>query len=126
MRRAGASALGGDASAPVVVPTSDTPGRAGVPWFIWLGHGDQLGNHKRPVRLASEALTESVITTRDAYLSEGCMALKERQKDKSRKVRFSVFGHEMIEKEVGRAGSSGRIYLPPHWIGKRVKIVKVD
>lgn len=45
---------------------------------------------------------------------------------KFRKVKFAVFGEEMIEKEVKLSGNSGRIYLPPAWIGHRVKIVKID
>src|SRR2546426_73376 len=40
--------------------------------------------------------------------------------------RFEVFGQEMIEKIVAKSGNSGRIYLPPDWIGKRVKIIRVD
>ncbi|HEX9708731.1 MAG TPA: DUF2080 family transposase-associated protein [Candidatus Thermoplasmatota archaeon] len=32
----------------------------------------------------------------------------------------------MVEKVVKPSGNSGRIYLPPDWIGKRVKIVRVD
>lgn len=41
-------------------------------------------------------------------------------------AQFIVQGHEMVEKVVKPAGNSGRIYLPPDWIGKRVKIVRVD
>ena len=40
--------------------------------------------------------------------------------------KFEVFGQEMIEKLVARSGNSGRIYLPPDWIGKRVKIIRVE
>lgn len=42
------------------------------------------------------------------------------------KVKFEVYGEEMIEKIVKSSGNSGRIYLPPDWIGHTVKIVKVD
>jgi putative transposon-encoded protein len=41
-------------------------------------------------------------------------------------AQFTVQGHEMVEKVVKPAGNSGRIYLPPDWIGKRVKIVRID
>jgi putative transposon-encoded protein len=41
-------------------------------------------------------------------------------------AQFIVEGHEMVEKVVKPSGNSGRIYLPPDWIGKRVKIVRVD
>jgi putative transposon-encoded protein len=37
-----------------------------------------------------------------------------------------VVGHEVIEKVVKRSGNSGRVYLPPGWIGKRVKIVRLE
>ena len=42
------------------------------------------------------------------------------------KVRFEVYGLEMIEKEVKQSGNSGRIYLPPDWIGKHVKIIRTN
>lgn len=45
---------------------------------------------------------------------------------KSRRlVKFEVYGQEMVEKVVKRSGNSGRVYLPPDWIGKRVKVVRV-
>ncbi|TET89296.1 MAG: DUF2080 family transposase-associated protein [Methanomassiliicoccales archaeon] len=40
--------------------------------------------------------------------------------------KFEVFGQEMIEKEVKRAGNSGRVYLPPDWVGKKVKIIRLE
>ncbi len=45
---------------------------------------------------------------------------------KQPKVKFEVYGEEMIEKEVKSSGNSGRIYLPPNWIGHTVKIIKID
>ena len=42
------------------------------------------------------------------------------------KVKFEVYGEEMVEKEVKRSGNSGRIYLSPHWIGHHVKIIRID
>ena len=42
------------------------------------------------------------------------------------KVKFEVYGEEMIEKEVKASGNSGRIYLPPNWVGHTVKIIKVE
>lgn len=44
----------------------------------------------------------------------------------SQKVKFEIFGEEMLEKEVKLSGSSGRVYLPPDWVGHRVKIVRID
>jgi putative transposon-encoded protein len=43
-----------------------------------------------------------------------------------RKAKFEVFGEEMIEKEVKQSGNSGRVYLPPEWVGKHVKIIRID
>ena len=43
-----------------------------------------------------------------------------------KEAKFEVFGQEMVEKVVAKSGSSGRVYLPPDWIGKRVKVIRVD
>jgi putative transposon-encoded protein len=50
----------------------------------------------------------------------------EEGKFKSPKAKFEVFGEEMIEKEVKQSGNSGRVYLPPEWVGKHVKIIRID
>lgn len=42
------------------------------------------------------------------------------------KVKFEVYGEEMLEKNVRASGNSGRIYLPPDWVGHRVKIIRID
>lgn len=58
--------------------------------------------------------------------------MAEKQKKKkpaskpSARVKFEVYGEEMIEKEVKSSGNSGRIYLPPNWVGHIVKIIKVE
>ena len=49
-----------------------------------------------------------------------------KQSISSTKVKFEVYGEEMIEKEVKSSGNSGRIYLPPNWVGHIVKIIKVE
>lgn len=41
-------------------------------------------------------------------------------------VKFEAYGEEMIEKVVKLSGNSGRIYLPPNWVGHRVKIIRID
>lgn len=46
--------------------------------------------------------------------------------DPRRKAKFEVYGEEMIEKEVKQSGNSGRVYLPPEWVGKNVKIIRID
>ena len=42
------------------------------------------------------------------------------------KVKFEVYGEEMLEKKVKQSGNSGRVYLPPEWVGRHVKIVRID
>ncbi|WP_281794611.1 DUF2080 family transposase-associated protein [Desulforhabdus amnigena] len=42
------------------------------------------------------------------------------------RVKFEVFGEEMLEKSVKYSGNSGRVYLPPEWVGHRVKIIRID
>jgi hypothetical protein len=49
------------------------------------------------------------------------IVLKMDNNRKSPKVKFEAFGEEMIEKEVKHNGNSGRVYLPPEWVGKHVK-----
>jgi hypothetical protein len=45
----------------------------------------------------------------------------------SNKVKFKIYGEEMIDKKVSPSGSSsGRIYLPPDWVDRRVKIIRID
>ncbi len=42
------------------------------------------------------------------------------------KSKFELYGEEMIEKVVKQSGNSGRVYLPPEWVGKHVKIIRID
>jgi len=41
-------------------------------------------------------------------------------------VKFEVYGEEMVEKVVKLSGNSGRVYLPPDWVGHQVKIIRVN
>jgi putative transposon-encoded protein len=41
-------------------------------------------------------------------------------------VKFVVDGVEVVEKTVASNGNCGRIYLPLSWLGKKVKIVRLD
>ena len=43
-----------------------------------------------------------------------------------RQVKFEIYGEEMIEKRVKSSGNSGRVYLPPNWVGHHVKIIRID
>jgi putative transposon-encoded protein len=51
---------------------------------------------------------------------------KEAENNAAPKAKFEVYGEEMIEKEVRQSGNSGRVYLPPEWVGKNVKIIRID
>lgn len=42
------------------------------------------------------------------------------------RVKFEIYGEEMIEKKVMRSGVSGRVYLPPDWVNRRVKVIRMD
>lgn len=39
---------------------------------------------------------------------------------------FQVIGFEMLEKIVKSRGTSGGVYVPPSWIGKKVAIIRLD
>jgi hypothetical protein len=58
------------------------------------------------------------------YFKESVFKMDDKRKPPQAK--FEAFGEEMIEKEVKVSGSSGRIYLPPEWVGKHVKIIRID
>ncbi|MBN1225512.1 MAG: DUF2080 family transposase-associated protein [Deltaproteobacteria bacterium] len=49
-----------------------------------------------------------------------------RKEKKVKKVKFEIYGEEMLQKEVKLSGNSGRVYLPPDWVGKNVKIIRID
>jgi putative transposon-encoded protein len=42
--------------------------------------------------------------------------------------KIEVFGFEMLEKEtrLSKGASSGNIYLPKNWAGKRVVVIRID
>ncbi len=43
-----------------------------------------------------------------------------------KEVEVKLTGFEMLEKVVAKGGNSGRVYVPPDWIGKMVKIILVE
>ena len=70
-------------------------------------------------------LGESMVTLkREMGLKE--ISRKPEDPGKSPKVKFEVYGEEMIEKEVKPSGNTGRVYLPLNWVGKHVKIIRID
>jgi hypothetical protein len=51
---------------------------------------------------------------------------REEEKPAQPKVKFEVYGEEMIDKEVKFSGNSGRVYLPPEWVGKNIKVIRTN
>lgn len=42
------------------------------------------------------------------------------------KTKFELMGVSQLEKKVASSIKCGRIYLPLDWVGKRVKIIRMD
>ena len=42
------------------------------------------------------------------------------------KMKIEVEGYEAFEKTVTATGTSAHVYIPPDWIGKKVKIILLD
>jgi len=36
------------------------------------------------------------------------------------------YGKESLSRDVRRTGASGRVYLPRSWVGKKVKIIRLN
>ncbi len=56
-------------------------------------------------------------------------ASKTREKPSLKRLKFEVYGEEIISKEVKQSrnnGHNGRVYLPPDWIGKQIKLIRID
>jgi len=43
-----------------------------------------------------------------------------------KETKIHLSGFEMLEKQVNKSGNSGRVYVPVEWVGKRVKIIRVE
>ena len=48
------------------------------------------------------------------------------RRKKLEKDMFQVWGYELIIKRVTDAKTTGKIYLPKEWIGKRVKVIRME
>jgi putative transposon-encoded protein len=57
---------------------------------------------------------------------QGKAPSREEEKPARHKVKFEVYGEEMLEKEVKNSGNSGRVYLPPEWVGKHIKVIRTN
>lgn len=44
----------------------------------------------------------------------------------SEKMKIEVEGYEAFEKRVTATGTSAHVYIPPDWIGKKVKIILLE
>ena len=53
-------------------------------------------------------------------------SIKKEEKSARHKVKFEVYGEEMLEKVVKYSGNSGRVYLPPEWVGKHIKVIRTN
>ena len=42
------------------------------------------------------------------------------------RMEVTTSAFEVIEKKVKQSGSSGRVYVPKSWVGKRVKVLLLD
>jgi putative transposon-encoded protein len=41
-------------------------------------------------------------------------------------IQMSMEGFEVVEKTADAGGNSARIYVPKHWIGKKVRAVLIE
>ena len=43
-----------------------------------------------------------------------------------RPIKMQMEGFEVEEKVADKGGNSGRIYVPKHWIGKKVRVILIE
>ena len=41
-------------------------------------------------------------------------------------IQMKMDGYEIVEKKADKGGNSGRVYVPNHWIGKKVRVVLIE
>jgi putative transposon-encoded protein len=46
--------------------------------------------------------------------------------EREEKDSYTIQGYEIRSKIVAKSGKAGRIYLPQEWIGKKVKVIRVN
>ena len=54
------------------------------------------------------------------------MIVMPRKRVKDTPMDIEMVGYEVVEKIAKPCATSGRILVPKHWIGKRVKAIKVE
>jgi hypothetical protein len=80
---------------------------------------------QREIKRVSPIIEENMVALkRDLDHKE--ISGRPKEPRQSTKIKFGVFGKELIEKEVKKSGNSGRVYLPWDWVGKHVKIIRID
>lgn len=91
------------------------------------GHGPSAGRQAIPVRWEKVGVFD-IMPEQDQNEKTGLPNGKPGPEDElpPTKAKFEVYGEEMIEKVVKLSGNSGRVYLPPDWVGKIVKIIRID
>ena len=64
----------------------------------------------------------------DPKIETGLKEINAKLEDRGKypRAKFRVFGEEIIEKEVKPCGNTGRVYLPLDWVGKHVKIIRLE
>ena len=87
---------------------------------IWSSERyEPKGNQRIPSSSESNGRSENEAGSKEISGTAGDLG-------ESPKCKFTLFGKEMIEKEVKKSGNTGRIYLPPDWVGKSVRIIRID
>ena len=44
----------------------------------------------------------------------------------SKPIKMEMEGYEVVEKKAEKGGNSCRIYIPKHWLGKKVRAVLIE
>jgi hypothetical protein len=90
------------------------------PMSIWNSEWcEPKGNQRIPSSSESNGRSENEAGSKEISGTAGDLG-------ESPKCKFTLFGIEMIEKKVKKSGNTGRVYLPPNWVGKRVRIIRID
>ena len=84
------------------------------------------GQDKQAASQASVTLIGGIMATRKGQSGTKGFGSEPEVPAKPPAAEFKVYGEEMIEKEVKPSGKTGRVYLPPDWVGKHVKIIRID
>ncbi len=45
---------------------------------------------------------------------------------KKKPIQMRMEGYEAVEKVANKGGNSARVYVPKHWIGKKVRAVLIE